>query len=207
MHAPGRGRIDHQAIRDAALALFAERGYRATVMGDIGAALGIRGPSLYRHVRSKHALLSEIMLSTMRTLLADQEAALSAGDDVVVQLRRMVEAHVRFHAGHREEAFVGNRELDSLEPDARAEVLALRARYEHGLRETIERGCALGRFHVAEPRLASYAILDMGMGVAVWFRAGGPNTVDQVAYAYADLATRLVGEGNVPPETTTKHTV
>ena len=192
---PGRGSIDAAAIRAAALALFAERGYRATAMSDIGAALGIRGPSLYRHVQSKHALLSDIMLATMRTLLAEQAAALDAGRDVVVQVRRMVEAHVRFHAGHREEAFVGNRELDNLEPDARAEVLALRAQYEHRLRETIERGCALGRFHVAEPRLASYAILDMGIGVAVWFRADGPHSVNQVAYAYAELATRLLGQG------------
>jgi AcrR family transcriptional regulator len=187
-----RGSIDAQAIRAAALALFAERGYRATGMADIGAALGIRGPSLYRHVQSKHALLRDIMLATMRVLIAEQAAALEAGDDVVVQVRRMVEAHVRFHAGHREEAFVGNRELDNLEPDARAEVLALRARYEHTLRETIERGCALGRFQVTEPRLASYAILDMGIGVAVWFRANGPYSVNQVAYAYAELATRLL---------------
>lgn len=188
-----RGSIDAETIRAAALALFAERGYRATGMADIGAALGIRGPSLYRHVRSKHALLHEIMLSTMGGLIADQAAALESSDDVVVQVRRMVEAHVRFHAGHRDEAFVGNREIDNLEPDARAEVLALRARYEHTLRETIERGCALGRFGVAEPRLASYAILDMGIGVATWFRADGPFGVSQVAYAYADHATRLLG--------------
>jgi AcrR family transcriptional regulator len=190
--APGPGSIDAPAIRAAALALFAERGYRATGMADIGAALGIRGPSLYRHVRSKHALLHDIMLATMHALIAEQTAALAAGPDIVVQVRRMVEAHVRFHAGHREEAFVGNRELDNLEPDARAEVLALRARYELSLRETIARGCALGRFHVADPRLASYAILDMGIGVATWFRSDGPHSVNQVAYAYAELATRML---------------
>lgn len=189
----GRGSVDPESIRAAALSLFAERGYRATTMADIGAALGIRGPSLYRHVQSKQVLLSEIMLATMHTLIADQEAALAAGGDVVVQVRRMVEAHVRFHAGHREQAFVGNRELDHLDPGPRAEVLALRERYEHALRATIERGCTLGRFHVVEPRLASYAILDMGIGLAVWFRDDGPHSVDQVAYTYAEHATRLLG--------------
>ncbi|MEV5411335.1 TetR/AcrR family transcriptional regulator [Thermopolyspora sp. NPDC052614] len=192
MAAP-RGSIDVSAIRAAALSLFAERGYRATGMADIGAALGIRGPSLYRHVESKHALLRDIMLGTMRVLIAEQRAALESSGDVVVQVRRMVEAHVRFHAGHREEAFVGNREIGNLEPGARAEVLALRSRYEHTLREAIERGRALGRFTVAEPRLASYAILDMGIGVAVWFRADGPYSVNQVAYAHADLAIRMLG--------------
>jgi AcrR family transcriptional regulator len=165
---PGRGSVDPEAIQAAALALFAERGYRATTMADIGAALGIRGPSLYRHVESKQILLSRIMLATMHTLLADQEAALAAGGDVVVQLRRMVEAHVRFHARHREQAFVGNR------------------------RAVIELGCAQGRFNVPEPRLASYAILDMGIGVAAWFRADGPHGVEQVAYTYAGQATRML---------------
>ena len=44
------------------------------------------------------------------------------------------------------------------------------------LRELIHQGSAEGRFEVASSRLASYAILDMGMGVAVWFREDGPLT-------------------------------
>jgi AcrR family transcriptional regulator len=191
------GVTDVTAVRAAALSLFAERGYRATTMADIGAALGIRGPSLYRHVRSKQVLLSEIMVETMRTLIADQQAALHASDDVVVQLRRLVEAHVRFHARHREHAFVGNREIESLEEPSRLVVLRLRERYEQALREVITRGCDSGRFDVPDPRLASYAILDMGIGVASWFRPDGPHSVDQVAYIYADQAARMVASPTV----------
>lgn len=65
-------------VRSAALTLFAERGYRATTMADIGAAVGIRGPSLYRHVRSKQDLLAEIMTDTMNELLALQTVARAA---------------------------------------------------------------------------------------------------------------------------------
>jgi len=183
---------DALAVRAAALTLFADRGYRATTMADIGAALGMRGPSLYRHVRSKQELLSEIMIETMHTLIADQKAAVEASDDVVVQLRRLVEAHVRFHARNREHAFVGNREIDSLENPARQLVLDLRRNYERGLRAVIERGRDADRFDVADPRLASYAILDMGIGVAAWFRSDGPRSVEQVAYTYADQAVRMV---------------
>ncbi|GGR59345.1 TetR/AcrR family transcriptional regulator [Streptomyces aurantiogriseus] len=67
---PRRQTVDAQAISAAALSLFAERGYRATTMSDIGAAFGIRGPSPYRHVSSKQALLGEIMIETMRALIA-----------------------------------------------------------------------------------------------------------------------------------------
>jgi AcrR family transcriptional regulator len=186
-------------IRGAALSLFAERGYRATTMADIGAAVGIRGPSLYRHVRSKQDLLVEIMTDTMTELLALQTAARAAGGGPAQQLRRMVEAHVRFHAGHREQAFVGNREIDSLEPPNRDRVLALRSRYEHRMREVITAGIADGVLQVGSARLAAYAILDMGIGVATWFRPTGPHTVDEISYAYADYALSVLGQPARPP--------
>lgn len=132
--------VDARTISAAALKLFAERGYRATTMSDIGAAIGIRGPSLYRHVTSKQVLLGGIMVDTMRALIADQQAALDAGGDVSLQLRRIVEAHVRYHAAHREQAFVGNREIENLEQPYRDQVLRLRRTYERGLRTVIERG-------------------------------------------------------------------
>ncbi|WP_019064049.1 TetR/AcrR family transcriptional regulator [Streptomyces prunicolor] len=184
--------VDARTISAAALKLFAERGYRATTMSDIGAAIGIRGPSLYRHVTSKQVLLGGIMVDTMRALIADQQAALDAGGDVPLQLRRIVEAHVRYHAAHREQAFVGNREIENLEQPYRDQVLRLRRTYERGLRTVIERGCAEGDFTVAEPRLASYAILDMGMGVSAWFRPDGPHGAERIAYAYADYAIRML---------------
>jgi AcrR family transcriptional regulator len=190
-----RSALDVEIVREAALGLFAERGYRATTMADIGAAVGIRGPSLYRHVRSKQQLLAAIMTDAMEELIAGQKAATSAGGDPIQVVRRMVEAHVRFHAANRQAAFVGNREIDNLEPPNREQVLGLRRRYETTLRSAIARGRESGMFTVASDRLASYAILDMGMGVAAWFRANGPHSADEVAYMYADYAIAILGTG------------
>lgn len=190
-----RETVDAEAVREAALGLFAERGYRATTMADIGAALGIRGPSLYKHVSSKQHLLAHIMIDTMKALIRDQRVAIDAGGDVVLRLRRVVEAHVRYHATHRLEAFVGNREIASLDEPHRRRVLALRTDYERALRALIDEGCRAAVFTVGSARLASYAILDMGMGVAAWFRPDGQYSADEVAYAYADHALRIVGAG------------
>jgi AcrR family transcriptional regulator len=185
--------VDAPAVRAAALALFAERGYRVTTMADIGAVLGIRGPSLYRYLSAKQELLAEIMTATMTTLIAGQVAAYDSTVDPVLRVRRMVEAHVRFHAAHRDEAFVGSRELGSLDEPARSTVLELRRRYEGRLRAAVADGVKRGAFTVSSERLVSYAILDMGMGVAVWFRPGGPHSADEVAYTYADHAVAMLG--------------
>jgi AcrR family transcriptional regulator len=196
VRAPRTQAVDAAAIRAAALELFAAHGYRSTTMADIGAALGIRGPSLYKHVQSKQDLLAEIMVDTMTVLIAEQRTARQAGGDIVVQVRRIVEAHVRFHATHREQAFVGNREIGNLEQPHRDKVLQMRRLYEQGLHQAIAEGTRCGVFTIENPRLASYAVLDMGIGVATWFRADGPHTADQVAYAYADFAIAMFKHTN-----------
>jgi AcrR family transcriptional regulator len=191
-------RLRRAEIIDAALTLFTERGYRSTTMQDVADVLGIRAPSLYNHVSSKHALLSEIMLATMRELIHEMGIALASTGDVAEQLRRATEGHVRYHARHRREAFVGNREIMSLEPPQRAEVLKMRDEYTASLRDVIERGIRQHRFSVASPQLATFAILEMGIGVATWFRSDGPLSESEVAYQYGEFALRLVGSTGRP---------
>lgn len=182
-------------IRTAALELFTRQGYEATTMADIGAAVGIRGPSLYKHVASKQDLLAGIMVATMEALLAQHRAAVATTDDPTERLRRAAEAHVRYHARHRLEAFVGNREIRSLVEPHRSRVVGLRAEYESCFRDLVAAGVAAGRFRVASARLASYAILDLGMGVAAWYREDGELTEDAVVWQYSEFALRLVGAG------------
>ncbi|MDN5748972.1 MAG: TetR/AcrR family transcriptional regulator [Pseudonocardia sp.] len=191
MAAPTTSRMAE--IRAAALELFARHGYAATTMADIGAAVGVRGPSLYRHVTAKQDLLVEIMTSTMDALIATHISAVATTADPTERLRRAVDAHVRFHARHRVEAFVGNSEIRSLTEPHRSAVVARRAEYEAGFRTLITDGVELGRFHVGSARLASYAILDLGMGVATWFREGGELTENEVAWQQTEFALRLVG--------------
>ena len=194
---PRRGRAARaqdrrEQVRTAALELFAAQGYRGTTVDEIGTRVGIRGPSVYKHFRSKQALLIDIVVGTTDALLAAQRAAVRGQGDVREQLRRAVVAHVRFHAEHPREAFVAGREVDSLAEPQRADVLRKRAEYERRLRRLVETGVRDGVFAVDSPRLAAYAILDMGAGVAGWFRPGGPVGQDELATLYADLALRLL---------------
>ncbi len=48
-------------ILDAATDLFAERGYAEVSIDDIGAAVGIAGPSVYNHFASKQDILIDAM--------------------------------------------------------------------------------------------------------------------------------------------------
>lgn len=50
----------HRAILEAAAGLFAERGYAATSVRDIGEKVGLLGGSLYHYIKSKEALFIKI---------------------------------------------------------------------------------------------------------------------------------------------------
>src|SRR6202020_3231925 len=86
---PTGGDVDRSGdIRAAALELFTTRGYGATTMADIGEAVGMRGPSLYKHVPSKQDLLARIMVATMDHLLVAPQVAISTTTDPVERLPR-----------------------------------------------------------------------------------------------------------------------
>ena len=72
---PGEGgRRDE--ILDAAARLFADRGYPGTGMDDIGAAVGITGPSVYKHFPAKEAILVAI---GRRSAMRLEAGAMAAG--------------------------------------------------------------------------------------------------------------------------------
>ncbi|MFT4127155.1 MAG: helix-turn-helix domain-containing protein [Gordonia sp. (in: high G+C Gram-positive bacteria)] len=82
-------------ILDAAAALFAERGYTGVGVDDIGAAVGITGPSVYKHFSSKLAILIGIGQRGAARLEAGAVAAHAVvGPDPARLLALLVDSYV-----------------------------------------------------------------------------------------------------------------
>lgn len=64
----GNGADRAAQIRAAAAVLFRQRGYQEIGIDEIGAAVGISGPAIYRHFRGKDALLAAIIEAHLHTL-------------------------------------------------------------------------------------------------------------------------------------------
>ncbi|MGY5884588.1 SACE_7040 family transcriptional regulator [Modestobacter lacusdianchii] len=119
-----------EQILRAAAQLFAERGSRAVGVDDVGAAVGVTGPAIYRHFASKDAMLAEMLLRISERLLAGgTERIASAGDDPADQLRALVDFQVDFALDNPALITVQDRDLGALsDPDARR-VRQLQRRY------------------------------------------------------------------------------
>jgi AcrR family transcriptional regulator len=180
-------------VLDAALTVFAERGYHGTSLKDVAVLLEIRTPSLYNHMESKASLLSEIILGTLSQVRQDFAEAVDGVQDPVERLRRATYVYARRHAVNRREALVVNQDSTHLEEADREWVLKQRREHEREFRQIIIDGLTAGIFSVPSPKLASFAILEMCVSIARWFRRDGQLSPEEVAQEYAVLALNLVG--------------
>jgi AcrR family transcriptional regulator len=131
LHADADRPSRRDEILRAAAQLFAERGSRAVGVDDIGAAVGVTGPAIYRHFASKDAMLAEMLLRISERLLAGgSERVTAVGDtDPAAQLRALIAFQVDFALDNPALITVQDRDLGSL-PDADvAQVRRLQRRY------------------------------------------------------------------------------
>ncbi|MGW0183986.1 SACE_7040 family transcriptional regulator [Nocardia sp. NPDC003345] len=122
-----------QQRRDQLLAagarLIAERGYLGTRLDDLGAAVGISGPAVYRHFPSKEALLVELLVGVSRRLLEGGSAVAAQADDPRQALAGLVEFHLDFALGEPELISIQDRDLDNVPPAPRREIRRTQRRY------------------------------------------------------------------------------
>lgn len=199
MATPTTGPTTAERVQAAALTLFAERGYHGTGIRQLADAAGLSSASLYHYMGTKEELLVAIMRESLTALVAAGEQAADAHPEPQARLTALVWLHVRAHAEGPAQTRVVDDEVRALSPGARAEVVALRDRYEALWQRTLEDGVAAGVFRLGSVPVARRALLEMCTGVARWWTPSGPLDTEALAAEYADLALRLVGAGDRDP--------
>ncbi|WP_299527656.1 TetR/AcrR family transcriptional regulator [uncultured Streptomyces sp.] len=122
-----------QILREAAR-LFAERGFHGVGVDEIGAAVGISGPGLYRHFPGKDAMLAELLVGISERLLEGGRLRVSrtgdgAGGSPEAVLDALIEGHIDFALDDRPLITLHDRELDRLREDDRKRVRRLQRQY------------------------------------------------------------------------------
>ncbi|MGH9105417.1 MAG: TetR/AcrR family transcriptional regulator [Acidimicrobiales bacterium] len=122
-----RGR--RERLLAAAAELFAERGYHSVTLAEIGGAVGISGPGVYRHFKSKESLLGELLVDVSRHLLASARDRVASAVGPLDALARLVDFHAGFAVVNPALITVQARELSSLAPEAQRRVRRLQRTY------------------------------------------------------------------------------
>ena len=125
-----RAKADRQAaILQEAARLFAERGFSGVSLEDLGGAVGVSGPALYRHFANKQALLGAILIGVSERLLAGGRRVTAEGTAPLAALDALIAFHVDFALSDADVIRVQDRDLASLSDDDRHTVRRLQREY------------------------------------------------------------------------------
>ncbi|OZC88482.1 TetR family transcriptional regulator [Rhodococcus sp. 06-412-2C] len=118
-----------QQLLDAAASLFADRGFTSVRLEDLGAAVGISGPAVYRHFPNKEAVLVELMVGISEYLLDGGREVV--GREVVDSgtVAALVEFHLDFAFETPAFIRIQDRDLQSLPEGARRKVRRMQREY------------------------------------------------------------------------------
>lgn len=190
----------HRRLLDAAVRLFAARGFHGTGIRELATEAKLSTASLYHYMGTKELLLFQIMHDALERLLLAARIIEQQSPDPGVRIASLVRMHVITHALQRDASNVVDNEIDALEPAQRAVIVQQRDTYEAYWADAIAQGVEAGYFSVLEQRFTRLALLEICSGVARWFSPGGEQTLDQIAESHVDLATGLLRIPRERPE-------
>jgi AcrR family transcriptional regulator len=182
-----------QEILRASARLFRERGYDATSMNDIAAALKLSKGGLYHHFRSKDEILFHIMNHAMEITEDRVLAPIRVIADPEERLRALVRLHIELVVRARDrEITVILHENHPLPAALRRRVNAQKKNYIHFVEQLIAevqqaRNSSKGK---VTPRAAAFALLGMINWIYQWYRPEGSLQEEDLVQQYTEIFFR-----------------
>jgi AcrR family transcriptional regulator len=134
--------------------MFATKGYADTGVDEIGEAVGITGPALYRHFANKQALVDALCLDGMKSLLAEAKSVVELESESAEEvLDQLINARIEFAFGpHRHSFAIRHNANVHLSPKAQQQLTSMEGRYRDEWMRVLIRMCpttATSDLHIA----------------------------------------------------------
>lgn len=177
-----------ERLLTAAAAVFATSGYNATAVQDVADAVGIQKSSVYKHFRSKEDLLLGCLARghDLREEVLDQVAALDLAP--IDTLREYLRRYLVTMLSSQDLSAVFAREWIHLAEPRRVADLERRRTRRHVPTELVRAAAAEG----VDATLVATYLRGAVHSALDWYREDGPDPLDAVAKALADLGCVLV---------------
>jgi AcrR family transcriptional regulator len=171
-HGPGF-EVRRQKIIDVAASLFAEQGYAATSINDLGRAVGLAKGALYYYIGSKENLLIEIQSRVMRPLLSRARQIAELDEDPLLRLRLLSESLLTIIFRRLDHIWVYEHDYRSLSGDELETLLGQRSDFENLVSGLLAEAVDQGIFRALQPRLATLQFLNLHNHTYQWVRPEG----------------------------------
>lgn len=118
-----------ERLLESGAALFAAKGFHGVGVEELGASVGLTGPSIYRHFRTKSALLGQMLVNVSESLLAGATEVLDERLDPEQTLSALIDRHIEFAVSNPDLIRVHERDFGSLQEEDARQVRRLQRRY------------------------------------------------------------------------------
>jgi len=182
-----------QEILRTAARLFQQRGYDATSMNDVAAALKLSKGGLYHHFQSKDEILFEIMNHAMEITQERVLAPVRSIPDPEDRLRSLIRRHIEVVLSPRDrEITVMLHENHPLPPALRKRINQRKKEYVHFVEDLIadvqrEAQRTRGTKSTVSPRAAAFALLGMINWIYQWYKPEGNLQAQNLIPQFTDL--------------------
>lgn len=177
-----------EIFRSLGLAL-RERGVALLTMQDIAGRLGITKGNLYYYFKDKQDLIYRCHLACMRVSLDALGESRRSKKRAGERLRTVLAKHIRAITDEVYGAVMLT-DLESLTALQRRRYVAMRDRFERGVRQLIHEGIAAGEFRRVDPRVAGFAILGAINWIPKWYDPRGELSAAEIAQMFTDFLVR-----------------
>jgi AcrR family transcriptional regulator len=181
-----------QEIITVAARLFKEKGYRATTLEDIAAAVGMLKGSLYYYIRSKEELLYLVVRDPIRQAYKALEEIVTSEAPVKVKIAQAIGNHMTVFHQHYPHIAVYLHDYHHLMQQLEKNTIETPRHYQQLWATLLEQGVATGEVRGdLDIKVTGYAILGMCNWIYRWYNPQGTLSAEEIA----GIFTTLVLEG------------
>lgn len=177
-----------QAVLRAAVRIFNERGFHATLLEDVAISLGISKPTIYHYLGNKEQVLLQCVIHGLEQLIEAADVAKQEPGRGIDRLRSYLRRYAEINMDDFGRCVIRTGD-EALSEEGRKQFRSLKGEIDQAMRTLIEDAIEDGSISPCDSRLLAFTLAGALNWPARWFSPEGKQTREEVARQMVDLLT------------------
>ncbi|RFQ06032.1 TetR/AcrR family transcriptional regulator [Pseudomonas putida] len=177
-----------QAVLRAAVRIFNERGFHATLLEDVAVSLGISKPTIYHYLGNKEQVLLQCVIHGLEQLIEAADAAKKEPGRGIDRLRSYLRRYAEINMDDFGRCVIRTGD-EALSEEGRKQFRGLKGEIDHAMRTLIEDAIKDGSIAPCDSKLLAFTLAGALNWPARWFSPEGKQSREEVAEQMVDLLT------------------
>lgn len=177
-----------QAVLRAAVRIFNERGFHATLLEDVAVSLGISKPTIYHYLGNKEQVLLQCVIHGLEQLIEAAQAARAEPGSGINRLQSYLRRYAEINMDDFGRCVIRTGD-EALSEEGRVKFRALKGEIDRAMRALIDEAIADGSIAPCDSKLLAFTLAGALNWPARWFSPNGDMSREDVATQMVELLT------------------